>query len=191
MSPSVIVPAVAAIVPGIIPSTVPAAVPAAIVPRIVEPRVIPSAVPAIVIVGTIEPGIVPSTVPCAIIRTIEPGIVPSAIEPGIISPVDGGIVRIVPTVPGRSIPRLVGSPGVPSVVIEFYFGNLILRDDKGVDLLTTLHEDGRILRLSHKKIGLFLILGSDRDLSCLSVRSIVDSVLILLPGSIISGVLRC
>ena len=180
MAPAVIVPAVtavpSAVVPGIIPSptTVPSAiVPGIKVPRIVEPRVVPSAVPCIVM----------------IVRTIEPGIVPSAIVPGIHAPVDGGIVRIMPGIPRGSIPGLISRPGVPAIVIEIdgsgvlvlveiYLGHFVIRDEQGVDFLSALHEDRRAFRFGHKKVSLFLRLGSDGDISCRCVRSIVDSVLI-------------
>ena len=76
------------------------------------------------------------------------------------------------------------------ILVEIYLGHLVIRDEQSVDFFPALHEDRRALSLCHKKIGLFLCLGSDRDLSCHAVRSIVDSVLILLSGSIFS-VLRC
>ena len=181
------------IIPSAIPTTVepwiiPSAVPTAIVPRIIVPRIIPSAVPCIVVVRTIVPGVVP-------------GIVPSAIIPGIHAPVDRRVIRTVPGIPRRCIPRLISSPGVPTVIIEIdgsgvfvpveiYLGYLVIRDEQGVDFFPAFHEDGRAFRLGHKEIGLFLGFGRDCNFSCRCVRSIVDSVLIPLSGGILS-VLRC
>ena len=146
MTPAVVVPAVTGIpsaiepgiVPAIIPWIIPSAVPASVIPRIIIPGIVPSAVPAIVVERTVIPRVIPS--------------VPSAVVPGIHAPVDGGIERTVPGIPRGCVPRLVGSPGVPSVVIEIdgsrvlvlveiYLGYLVIGNEQGVDFLTALHED--------------------------------------------------
>lgn len=196
MSPSVIVPGVAAIPSAIVPGIIPACVPAPIVPRIVEPRVIP-AVPSVVVVRTVIPGIVPSEV---VIRTIEPGIVPASIIPRAVAPVDGGIIRTVPGVPGRRVPRLVGGPGVPTCVVEIngggvlrlveiYLGNLVIGDEQSVDFSSAFHEDRGAFGLGDQQVSLFLLVGCGCQLRRLGVGGIVDSVLIPLGG--ITSVPRC
>ena len=164
MTPAVVVPGVAA-VPAVVavPSSV---IPRIIVPGIVEPRVVPSAVPA-VIIRTIVPGVIPAIV---VVRTIEPGIVPSSVIPGVVTPVDGGVERTIPGIPGGRVPRLIGGPSVPTVVVqidgsgilalvEIYLRHLVIRDEQGVDLSSALHEDRGTLCLGDQQVGLFLEVG--------------------------------
>ena len=161
----------------------------AVAPASVIPRIVPAAVPASI----------PATVPSAIVPRIPvPRVVPSAvIVPRIRAPVDGGVERTVPGIPGCRVPRLVGGPGVETVVVEvngcgvvsvveIYSRRFVLRDEQSVNLLSALHEDRGVLCLCHKKVGLLVICGGGclLGLMDLGIGCIVDSILILLPGSI-------
>ena len=76
----------------------------------------------------------------------------------------------MPGIPRSHVPGLIGGPGVPAVVIkidgcgvvclvEIYLGDLVIRDEQCVDLLSALHEDGGVLGLSDQQVGLFLEVG--------------------------------
>lgn len=169
MAPAMVVPGVSAIpavvaVPSsIIPRII---IPGIIIPGIIEPRVVPSSIPTVV-VRAVVPRIIPTVV---VERTIIPRVVPSAVIPGVVTPVDGGVERAVPGIPGGRVPRLVSRPSVPTVVIqvngrgiltlvEIYLRHLVIRDEQGVDLLSTFHEDRGTLCLSDQQVGLFLEVG--------------------------------
>lgn len=92
---------------------------------------------------------------------------------------------------------MVGGPGVETVVVEvngcgvvsvveIYSRRFVLRDEQSVNLLSALHEDRGVLCLCHKKVGLLVICGGGclPGLMDLGIGCIVDSILILLPGSI-------
>ena len=158
MTITVVVPGVAA-VPAVVVTAVPSTiVPGIIVPRIVEPRVIPT-IPAVVVVRTIIPGIIPSEM---VIRAIVPWIVPASVVPRAGAPVQGRVVG--------TVPRLVGSPGVPTGVVkvnrcgvlslvDIYLGDLVIRDEQGIDSGSALHVDGGTFRLRDKQVGLLLEIG--------------------------------
>ena len=190
MTPSVMVPGVTAI-PAIVRTIPTAIIPRIIVPRVVIPRVIP-AVPTIVVVRTIVPRVIPTKV---VEGTVIPRVVPSSIVPRVVPPVDRGIIRAIPGVPRSGVPRLVSGPGVPTVVVqvdgggiftlvEIYFRHLVVWDEQGVDLLSTLHEDRGVLCLRDQQVGLFLEVGRGCHFCRRCVRCIVDPVLIPLSGGV-------
>ena len=159
MTITVVVPGVAA-VPSVMVTAVPSTiVPGIIVPRIVEPWIIPSAVPSVVVIRTIIPRVVPAVV---VVRTIVPRVVPASVVPRAGAPVQGRVVG--------TVPRLVGSPGVPTGVVEvnrcgvlslvdIYLGDLVIRDEQGIDSGSALHVDGGTFRLRDKQVGLLLEIG--------------------------------
>lgn len=150
MTITVVVPGVAAV-----PAVVVTAVPSTIVPGII--------VPGIIVPRIVEPGIIPSAVPAVVVvRTIVPRVVPASVVPRAGAPVQGRVVG--------TVPRLVGSPGVPTGVVkvnrcgvlslvDIYLGDLVIRDEQGIDSGSALHVDGGTFRLRDKQVGLLLEIG--------------------------------